>query len=93
MHFDIMPVTDFRQEAKAALSRLPQTSIILTQRSHPVAVLVDYVTYNAQLKRLDELEWLLDDNALNQAIDTAEKFVTLDELFAAISSSGEETTA
>lgn len=93
MNSDIVPVTDFRKNTKSVLSKLTQAPIVLTQRSRPVAVLVDYASYNAQLKRLDELELLIDDHALNQAIDTAEKFVTLDELFADIISSGEETTA
>lgn len=89
----ILPVTDFRKETKAALSKLQETPIILTQRSHPVAVLVDYSSYNAQLKRIEELELLLDDNALNQAIDTATEFVTVDELFADIIPSKEEMGA
>ena len=89
----ILPVTDFRKEAKAVLSKLRDTSVILTQRSHPVAVLVDYSDYHAQMKRLEELELLLDDYALNQAIDTATEFVTLDDLFADIIPSKEDMAA
>lgn len=68
----IPPVTDFHKETEAALSELQETPVILTQRSPPVppvAVLVDYSSYNAQLKRIEGLELLLDDYALNQAID------------------------
>jgi prevent-host-death family protein len=86
----VMPVTDFRKEAKAVLEKLQETAVILTQRSRPVAVLVDYTNYREQQKRLEELELLLDDYALNQAIDTATEFVTLDDLFAEVISSKEE---
>lgn len=89
----ILPVTDFRKETKAVLGKLQDTSVILTQRSRPVAVLVDYSDYSAQMKRLEELELLLDDYALNQAIDTATGFVTIDDLFADIILSEEEMAA
>lgn len=89
----VMPVTDFRKEAKAVLEKLQETAVILTQRSRPVAVLVDYTNYREQQKRLEELELLLDDYALNQAIDTATEFVTLDDLFAEVISSKEEAAA
>lgn len=89
----ILPVTDFRKEAKTALEKLHLASIILTQRSRPVAVLVDYNRYREQERRLEELELLLDDYTLNQAIDTATEFVTLDDLFAEIIPSKEEMVA
>ena len=53
---DIKPVSDFR--ANAALLRQVRESgrpIVLTQRAHSAAVVVDGGTYQALLEELDEL--------------------------------------
>lgn len=83
----IVPVTDFRKDARNILENLRETAVVLTQRSRPVAVIVDYSIYYAQQKRLDELELALDDHLLNHAIETASEFVSMDDLFAEIESS------
>lgn len=78
----IVPVTDFRNKAKEILDQVKENTVILTQRSHPAAVVVDYDTYQAQIKLLEELELKLDDLLLAQAMQSSQELVSLDELFA-----------
>jgi prevent-host-death family protein len=78
----IVPVTDFRNKAKQVLEQVKETTVILTQRSHPAAVVVDYDTYQAQVKLLEELELKLDDLLLAQAMHSSQELVPLDDLFA-----------
>ena len=77
----VIPITDFRKEAKNAISALKDTAIVLTQRSRPVAVLVGYDQYLLEQKRVQDLEVALDDYLLSSAIDSATDFVSLDDLF------------
>lgn len=77
----IVAVTDFRNKAKEILEQAKASPVILTQRSHPAAVVVDYETYQSQLRRLEELELKLDDLLLAQAIETSKEQVPLDVLF------------
>jgi prevent-host-death family protein len=77
----IVAVTDFRNKTKEVLDQAKQAPVILTQRSHPAVVVVDYDTYQAQVKLLEELELKLDDLLLAQAIQSSEEVVPLDELF------------
>ena len=86
----VVPVTDFRKEAKRFLHRIEETPLVLTQRSRPVAVLVDYEAYRRQEQRLEELELMLDDTLLAHAVETAEEYLSPEELFAAIVPSDEE---
>ena len=79
----VIPITDFRKEAKNVLIALKETAIVLTQRSRPVAVLVEYEQYVAEQKRIQELELALDHYLLSSAIDSATDFVSLDDLFVA----------
>ena len=77
----IVAVTDFRNKAKEVLEQARQAPVILTQRSRPAAVVVDYDTYQAQMKLLEELELKLDDLLLAHAIQSSKGLVSLDELF------------
>jgi prevent-host-death family protein len=76
----IVAVTDFRNKTKEVLDQAKQAPVILTQRSHPAAVVVDFDTYQAQVKLLEEMELKLDDLLLAQAIQSSEEVVPLDEL-------------
>ncbi len=77
----IVAVTDFRNKAKEVLDQAKQAPVILTQRSRPAAVVVDYDTYQAQVKLLEELELKLDDLLLAKAIASSKELVSLDEMF------------
>ena len=77
----IVAVTDFRNNIKEVLNQAKEAPVILTQRSHPAAVVVDYETYQEQMKLLEELELKLEDLLLAQAIQTSKELVRLDELF------------
>jgi prevent-host-death family protein len=76
----IVAVTDFRNKAKEVLDQVKEAPVILTQRSHPAAVVVDYETYQAQVKLLEELELRLDDLLLAQAIQSSKELVSLDDM-------------
>lgn len=78
----IVAVTDFRNKTKEVLEQAKETPVILTQRSHPAAVVVDYETYQAQSKLIEELQLKLDDLLLVQAIQSSEELVSLDDMFA-----------
>lgn len=77
----IIPVTDFRNRIKEILEQVKTSTIILTQRSHPAAVVMDYETYQNQKEKLIKLETLLDNLMLQQAMITSKEMVSLDELF------------
>jgi prevent-host-death family protein len=77
----IVPVTDFRNKIKEILEQVKEAPVILTQRSHPAAVVMDYEAYREQMKMLEELELKLDDLLLAQAIRNSEELVPVDELF------------
>jgi prevent-host-death family protein len=76
----IIPITDFRNKIKEVLEQVKKSPVILTQRSHPAAVVVDYATYQEQAERLEELELKLDDLLLAQAMQTSQGLVSLDEM-------------
>jgi prevent-host-death family protein len=78
----IVPVTDFRNKIKEVLEQVKKNPVILTQRSHPTAVVVDYETYQEQAERLEELELKFDDLLLAQAMHTSQGLVSLDEMVA-----------
>ena len=78
----IIPVTDFRNKIKEVLEQVKKAPVILTQRSRPAAVVVDYETYQEQAERLEELELKFDDLLLAQATHTSQGLVSLDELVA-----------
>jgi prevent-host-death family protein len=78
----IVPITDFRNKIKEVLDQVKKAPVILTQRSHPAAVVVDYDTYQEQAERLEELELKLDDLLLAQVMHTSQGLVSLDELLA-----------
>ena len=76
----IVPITDFRNKIKEVLEQVKISPVILTQRSHPAAVVVDYAAYQEQAERLEELELKLADLLLAQAMRTSPGLVSLDEL-------------
>ncbi len=78
----VIPVTDFRNSAKDVLEKVKEGPIVLTQRSRPVAIVVDYETYREQEERLQALELALDDLRLLLAKESAEQFISANELFA-----------
>jgi prevent-host-death family protein len=78
----IVAVTDFRNKTKEVLDQAKIAPVILTKRSHPAAVVVDFNTYQAQVKLLEELQLRLDDLLLAQAIQSSEDLVPLDEMLA-----------
>jgi prevent-host-death family protein len=78
----IVAVTDFRNKTKEILEQVKETPVILTRRSHPAAVVVDYDAYQKQVERLEELELRLDDMLLAQVIHSSQELVPLDDLFA-----------
>jgi prevent-host-death family protein len=78
----IVPITDFRNKIKEVLAQVKKAPVILTQRSRPTAVVVDYETYQEQTERLEELELKFDDLLLAQAMHTSQGLVSLDELLA-----------
>jgi len=78
----IIPVTDFRNKIKEVLEQVKKAPVILTQRSRPAAVVVDYETYQEQAERLEELELKFEGLLLAQAMHTSQGLVSLDELVA-----------
>ncbi len=76
----VIPVTDFRSTARQVLEWVKQAPVILTQRSRPAAVVMDYEVYRAREERLEQLELALDNLTLAQARASAEDFISLDEL-------------
>jgi prevent-host-death family protein len=82
MTIQIVPITEFRKESKNILHGLNDTPVILTQRSRPVAVLIEYDKYQEQEERIRYLELMVDDLVLAHAIETAEDFVSVEDLFA-----------
>jgi len=76
----IVAVTDFRNKTKQVLEQAKENPVILTQRSRPAAVVLNYATYQEQLKLLEELQLKLDDLLLAQAIQSSQELVTLEEL-------------
>ncbi|MFZ0535122.1 MAG: type II toxin-antitoxin system prevent-host-death family antitoxin [Anaerolineales bacterium] len=77
----IVAVTDFRNKTKEVLHQAKEAPVILTQRSRPAAVVVDYDTYQAQIKLLEELELKLDDLLLAHAIQSSKELAPLEDLF------------
>ena len=77
----IVAVTDFRNKTKEVLDQAKKAPVILTQRSRPAAVVVDYDTYQAQIKLLEELELKLDDLLLLHAIQSSKELAPLEDLF------------
>ena len=77
----IVAVTDFRNKTKEVLDLAKEAAVILTQRSRPAAVVVDYDTYQAQIKLLEELELKLDDLLLLHAIQSSKELTPLEDLF------------
>lgn len=55
---DILPVTDFRNNAADVLAQLSQSGrpVVLTQRGRASAVLIDVAEYQKLCDRLEELE-------------------------------------
>ena len=93
MTINVIPVTDFRKQAKDILGKIREMPVVLTQRSYPVAMVVDYETYQEREERLEKLELALDDLILARAIQSAEEFVSLDGLLAELEGfSAEETS-
>ncbi len=90
MTVNVIPITDFRKQSKDVLAKVREGPVVLTQRSRPAAVLVEYETYRQREERLEELELMMDDIILSRAIESAEEFVSLEELFADYESSGGE---
>jgi prevent-host-death family protein len=82
MTTNVIPITDFRKEAKDVLNKIKESPIVLTQRSRPVAVVIEYEAYREKEKHMEDLELLLDDYLLSRAIESAKEFVTMEELFA-----------
>jgi prevent-host-death family protein len=78
----IVPITDFRNKIKEVLEQVKETPVILTQRSRPAAVVIDYETYREQAERLEELELKLDDLLLARAMHKSQGRVSLDEMVA-----------
>lgn len=76
----IVAVTDFRNNAKEVLDQAKDSPVILTQRSRPAAVVVDYETYQKQMELLEELELKLDDLMLAQAVRSSKEQVSLEAL-------------
>jgi prevent-host-death family protein len=79
---NIVAVTDFRNKAKEVLEQAKEAPVILTQRSRPAAVVLDFNMYQAQIKLLEQLELKLDDLRLAQAIQSSQEMVPLDDMFA-----------
>ena len=81
LEYNFLPVTDFRSRAKETLDELHEHPVILTQRGRPSAILVDYESYRTLVNRIDELELTVDSLLLDRARDTAEEFISLEDLF------------
>ncbi len=77
---NIIPITDFRNSAKEILEQVKQAPVILTQRSRPAAVIVDYDAYRKLEKKLEQLQLAYDDLLLAHAKDTSEQFISVEEL-------------
>ena len=60
---DIRPVSDFRANAASLLRRIRETkrSLVLTQRGHSAAVVVDVAEYERLLEELDRRRVSVDD--------------------------------
>ncbi len=78
----VIPVTDFRNSAREILEQVKLAPVIITQRSRPAAVIMDYETYRQREKRLEDLERAYDDLLLARAMETSEGFITPEDLFA-----------
>ena len=76
----VMPISDLRNKGRDALKKVQQQPAVITQRGRPQAVLVDYEQYNVMTSRLEALETARDALIIERALQTAEDFVTFEEM-------------
>src|SRR6478672_909086 len=74
-----MPVSDLRNNQPAILAQLDQTPVLLTQRGHSTAVLVNLQTWNRMVEELEHLRFM---ERMRQGAAEIERgeFVTFEEL-------------
>jgi len=78
----VMPISDLRNKGRDVLKKVQQQPAVITQRGRPRAVLVDYEQYNDMISRLEALEAARDALIIERALQTAEDFVTFEEMLA-----------
>jgi prevent-host-death family protein len=78
----ILPISDLRSKARELLVRVKEEPVIITQRSRPEAVVVDYESYNEMVARLEALEDARDALIIERALATAGKFYSIEEALA-----------
>jgi prevent-host-death family protein len=78
----ILPISDLRSKTKSVLGQAKDKPVIITQRSRPQAVLVDYEQFNEMTERLKALEDARDALIIERARATASEFVTVQEALA-----------
>lgn len=78
----VMPISDLRNKGRNVLEKVQQQPAVITQRGRPQAVLVNYDQYNAMINRLEALEVARDALIIERALQTAEDFVTFEEVLA-----------
>ena len=76
----ILPISDLRTKARELLARVKEEPVVITQRSRPEAVVVDYESYNEMVARLEVLENTRDALIIERAMAKSKDFVSFDEL-------------
>jgi prevent-host-death family protein len=78
----ILPVSDLRAKAREVLTKVKDTPVVITQRSRPEAVVVDYESYNEIVTRLEALESARDALIIEKALAAAGEFYSVEEALA-----------
>ena len=76
----ILPISDLRTRARELLARVKEEPVVITQRSRPQAVVVDYESYNEMVARLEALEDARDALIIEKALAKGGEFVSFDEM-------------
>lgn len=76
----ILPISDLRTRARELLARVKEEPVVITQRSRPQAVVVDYESYNKMVARLEALEDARDALIIEKALAQGGEFVSFDEM-------------
>ena len=78
----ILPISDLRTKARELLARVKEEPVVITQRSRPEAVVMDYESYNEMVARLQLLEDTRDALVIERALATAGEFYSVEEALA-----------
>jgi len=76
---ELVPISELRLRQSEVLKRLSDGPVVLTQRGHAAAVLVDPEQWNLLMSDLEDLQDAVD---LREVRRTAESFVDFDDYLA-----------